>query len=118
MRKLYATFLLLFLSCCAYSQGFSLNDLINYTSYTPSRFENSISKRGYRMDGFNSMAEGRAYTWHAKKAKVEPVEKTIFKSDKEDKAIIAFQTTAADEFNNLRAQLDKEGYRYDSNAKT
>ena len=118
MRKLYITCYCLLLVCCAYSQGFSLNDLVSYTGYTPSRFENFISKRGYRMDGFNTMAEGRAYTWHAKKAKDEPVEKSIFKSDKEDKALISYQTTSADEFNNLRQQLDKEGYHYADGAKT
>lgn len=118
MKKFYLTFLLFVLFSSAYSQRFSLNDLVGFTAYTPSRFENSISKKGYRNAGFNTNFDARAYTWHDKKAKEDPIEKSIFKSDKEDKATIAYQTTSEAEFTSLSQELKEEGYHYTAGAKT
>lgn len=117
MRKLYLTLFTIALSYGAFSQGISLNDLVDYTGYTPSRFDNSVTKRGYRTAGYGAAANGVSYTWHNKK-KQDSTLKTIFKSDNDDKAVIAFQTNSADEFDALRAQLNKEGYRYTPGAKT
>lgn len=123
MKKWYLLLCTAAFVLSAHSQSFSLNDLVSYTAYNSSRFENSIAKRGYRTAGFNTTVEGRAYTWHEKKAKEakeeneEPVEKSIFKCDKEDKATIAFQTTALNEFIVLSQQLKKEGYHYTEGAK-
>lgn len=122
MRKMYLMLCALAFVCSARSQSLSLNDLVSYTAYTPSRFENSISKRGYRMDGFNTTAEGRSYTWHNKKSKEapkeDPVEKSIFKWDNNDKTTIGFQTTSANEFDALRQQLKENGYAFANDAKT
>ena len=116
MIKFYATLFAISLFLGAQGQGFSLNDLVNFTGYTPSRFENSISKKGYRMDGYANGAEGLSFTWRNKKRETT-AEKSIFKSDKEDKATIAYHTTLADEFNNLSQQLKEEGYHYTEGAK-
>ena len=117
MKKFYSTLYLIGLCGLVHSQGFSLNDLVNYTAYTPSRFENSVEKRGYRMAGFNADFEGRAYTWHPKKAVGNPVEKSIFKLDKNDRATVAFQTTSTEEADALRNELRKEGYHFVEGAK-
>jgi hypothetical protein len=117
MKKIYITLCLAWFCACARSQGISLNDLVKYTEYSPAKFENSIAKRGYRMSGFNSGAESRAYTWHAKKAKADTIEKSLFKFDKDGETTIAFQTTSAGEGDALLRQLNKEGYHYVEGAK-
>jgi hypothetical protein len=90
---------------CAFGQSFSLNDLIDYTAYTPSKFENSVGKRGYRSTAYGNIADGVSYTWHNKK--IDTVQKSIFKCNKEGRATIAFQTTAVKEFEALRQQLNR-----------
>lgn len=116
MIKLYLTFCTIGLFCSAHSQSFSLNDLVGYTSYTPTRFENSITKKGYRTEGFNSRTEGHTYIWQDKKREAG-MEKVIAKSDKDDRATIAFQTTSAEEAAALSRQLKEEGYRFAEGAK-
>jgi hypothetical protein len=119
MLKFYLTLCTIIFISGAYSQNVSLNDLVNYTGYTPARFGNIISKRGYRTAGFGSESfgtEGKTYTWHNKK-KEDTGEKVLFKSDQADKAIIGFQTTSADEFAALRKQLKEEGYHCTEGAK-
>lgn len=116
MIKFYVTLCTAVFVSTAQGQSFSLNDLVGYTGYTPSRFENSITKRGYRTAGFNNNADGRTYTWQDKK-KVEGIEKAIAKSDLEDRATIAYQTTSADEAATLSRQLKEEGYYFKEGAK-
>lgn len=116
MIKLYGTLCALVLFSGAYSQNVSLNDLVSYTAYTPFRFENTIAKRGYRTDGYNS-TDGRSYTWRNKK-KEEGTEKSIFKYDEADRTTIGFQTTSADEAATLSRQLQEEGYHFAAGAKT
>src|SRR5215218_6825171 len=118
MKKFYLTLAILFLFCCARSQQFSLNDLVGYTGYTPSRFENTIAKKGYRNSGFDAVSEGQTYTWFNKKHVEDAPEKTISKWDKEDKAIIGYQTTSEAEFTKLSQELKEEGYHYAAGAKT
>ncbi len=85
MRYLY-TLVFTFFTTVGFAQHFSLNDLVSFTGYTPSRFENSISKKGFRSAGF-STNDAPTYSWHAtKKAEVE--ERSIFKSDKEDPQLL------------------------------
>jgi hypothetical protein len=117
MIKLYLTLFTVAVFSNALSQSFSLNDLVSYTGYTPNRFENSIAKKGYRTVGFNNSTDGRTYTWKDKK-KEEGIEKAIAKSDKEDRATIAFNTTSATEAEALSRQLKEEGYRFAEGAKT
>ena len=117
MKKIYITLYLIGLCACARSQSFSLDDLVGYTGYSPARFQTSISKRGYRMDGFDRASEGRSYTWHPKKATQNTVEKSIFKQDGSDMAMIAYQTTSAEEADALRRQLHKDGYHSAEGAK-
>jgi hypothetical protein len=117
MKKIYLTIFIIGVGGCAFGQSFSLNDLVGYTAFTPSRFENSIARKGYRNTSYGNFAEGVSYTWHSKK-KETTAEKSIFKSDKEDKATIAYQTTVVEEFDALRKQLSEEGYHYTPGAKT
>ena len=116
MKKFYLTLVILVFCYAARSQRFSLNDLIGYTAYTPSRFENSIAKKGYRNAGFNNDFDGKEYTWHDKK-RVDTAEKSIFKWDGEDKATIAYQTTSEAEFKALSQELKEEGYHFAEGAR-
>jgi hypothetical protein len=116
MKKLYLALFVMGIGGCAFGQSFSLNDLIDYTAYTPSKFENSVGKRGYRSTAYGNIADGVSYTWHNKK--IDTVQKSIFKCNKEGRATIAFQTTAVKEFEALQRQLTEEGYHYIPGAKT
>lgn len=118
MKKIYITLCVLACWAGAQSQDFSVSDLVSYTAYTPARFQTSVARKGFRMAGFNSGEEGRAYTWHPKKATtVDSVERTIFRYEKDAKATVAFQTTSAEEADVLRRELRKEGYHYADSAK-
>lgn len=100
----------------AHTQTLSLNDLVGYTSYTPARFENSITRKGYRTAGFGRRTDGSTYTWQDKK-RDESIENAIAKTDGENKATIAFQTTSASEAAALSQQLKEEGYHFAESAK-
>lgn len=89
-----------------------MGDLVNLTSATSNQFDNYVSKKGYRSAGLNAESNSRAYTYFDKRAKEEQPDKQIFKHDKDDKAIVAYQTTVQAEFDRLCRQLQEDGYAF------
>lgn len=112
MKKLYLTLFIALVYNGASAQGFSMDDLVSLTSFTSSKFDNYVSKKGYRNAGIYAGSDSLAYTYFDKKAKELQPEMQILKCDKEDKATIAYQTTAQDEFDRLCKQLQQDGYAF------
>lgn len=112
MKKFYLTLFIAFLFTGASAQSFSMDDLVSLTSFTSTRFDNFVSKKGYRSSGLYAGSDSLAYIYFDKKAKELQPEKQILKCDRQDKATIAYQTTEQDEFDRLCKQLQQEGYAF------
>ena len=117
MVKFYTVLLLIGSFISARGQKFSMGDLVNLTGYTPSKFDNYVSRRGYRAasEFGNTSPEGITYNYFDKKAKVEYPENFIAKYDNERASSVCFQTASEEEFNKLNNQF-KEEFHYTGEA--
>jgi hypothetical protein len=112
MVKFYTVLILIVFSAEAQSQSFSMGDLVSLTTYTGSKFDSYVSRRGFRPSGFtNTSADSIAYNYFDKKAKVLQPENYIVKYNADESSRICFQTTSLEEFTKMNQQL-KEQYHY------
>lgn len=112
MRQFYLAAFSFFLFSGASAQRFSMDDLVSFTGFPTEKFDNYISKRGYRQQDVPLGSDSLAYAYYDKKAKAQAFEKFILRCNNEDRAVISFQTTLQEEFANLSAQLKEEGYHF------
>ncbi|RYY88403.1 MAG: hypothetical protein EOO15_09180 [Chitinophagaceae bacterium] len=114
MKKIYSLFLLLLLTGVSQAQHFDLNDLLNFTGYSVSKFDAFIGKKSYQRD-YESPAETRSnYNYiEVRKNKKKDGEEVVHKLSFQEKSgapVIAYQTTSLDEFNDIRKDLRKKGF--------
>lgn len=112
MKKLYTTVFIVLSYYASLGQSFSMDDLVNLASANNNQFDNYLSRKGYRTASAEPSPEGLVYTYFDKKAKEEQPGKHIYKQEGQDVAIVAYQTTAQQEFDRLCGQLQAEGYSF------
>ncbi|HVG42199.1 MAG TPA: hypothetical protein VM888_11365 [Chitinophagaceae bacterium] len=112
MVKFYPVLLLIVFSSEGWGQAFSMGDLVNLTTFTSAKFDNYVSRRGFKSSSFTSAsADSLSYNYFDKKARMVQPETFIAKYGAEDAAKVCFQTTSLEEFTKLNDQL-KEQYNY------
>ncbi len=115
MVKFYPILFFIIFSTGVQGQNFSMGDLVNLTTFTPSKFDSYVSRKGYKVVSETSAsADSIAYNYFDRKAKVMDPESFIVKYNNEDASKICFQTVSLEEFNKLNDQLKKE-YNYTKN---
>jgi hypothetical protein len=115
MIKFYSFVLMLLLTGVGNAQqSFDLNDLIDFTGYSISKFDGFIAKKAYHRD-YESPRESHSnynYIQIRKKKKGEDnevVRKLSFR-ERPGAPVIEYQTNSLDEFMSLRRDLKKEGF--------
>ncbi|TCJ11986.1 hypothetical protein EPD60_15620 [Flaviaesturariibacter flavus] len=115
MTKFYALALTLLLTGVAKAQqSFDLNDLLDFTGYSISKFDGHIAKKSWLRD-YESPRETRTnynYIQVKKKRKSEDTEVIHRLSfiERPGAPVIEYQTSSLEEFDNLRHDLKKQGF--------
>ncbi|GAA4333313.1 hypothetical protein [Flaviaesturariibacter amylovorans] len=111
MKQFYGGLFLLSLAGTGHAQTVDLNDLLNYTSYTVQKFDSYLSKKAYHRD-YESPRESKTnYNYvQVKKKRGEEVTRKFSFLERPDAAVISFQTTSLNEFNDLTQDLRRKGF--------
>lgn len=105
-------FLLLFANLTATAQKaeFSLKELVSFTSIPIAKFDDYISRKGFRPQP-DSVAGAFDNSFY-KVSKDKTIQTFLGRADKSDTASIFFQTSSLDEFNELKNELVSNGFVY------
>src|SRR5690349_1871188 len=107
MAKLYLTTLLSLFLTGAFGQVISIEDLVTLTSFPSSKFDNYISKKGFRFSSAESDTDTLAYTYYTKKGKSKiPSDIQMSKCEKGDVVSISFLTPSEEDFGKLKKELE------------
>ncbi len=89
---------------------FSIKDLVSFTSIPTNKFDSYISRKGYRMqpDSVESDFDNAFY----KTSKDHSIQKILGRYDRSDTSSLFFQTTSLEEFNELKTELQENGFVY------
>ncbi len=95
----------------ASAQNFQLNDLKDLATFDVQKFDAHISKKEYRRD-YNSPTESRTvYNYMQSKKSRGNLARTISIQEELDKTIICYQTSSQAEFQKLKEQINKDGFK-------
>ena len=104
--------LLVFANLAANAQKaeFSFKELVSFTSIPTSKFDDYISRRGFKPqpDSVYSAFDNSFY----KVSKDKTIQTFLGRVDKNDNASLYFQTTSLDEFNELKTEMVRNGFSY------
>ncbi|HVE60689.1 MAG TPA: hypothetical protein VNA26_02650 [Chitinophagaceae bacterium] len=110
MFKFFWLIFLVFAST-AKAQNFELNDLIDFTTLSVQKFDAHISKKEYRRDYYSPKETRTVYNYIQRKKSNENLTRTISIQEEKDKTFICYQTTSEAEFNKLKSEMSKEGFK-------
>ena len=113
MKKLI-WLLLLFpvLSASAQKDEFSIKDLVLFTNVPENKFSSYISRKGYKPY-LDDTVERDFSIAYLKISKDKTVEKLLGRYDKEDTAAVFYQTNSKLEFEELKANLEEDGFEHE-----
>ena len=95
----------------ANAQDFDLRDLVGYTEYNVSKFDQHIAKKSFKRDYFSPKESTTSYTYfQSKKSKKGQVVKTISYQAVKDKTFIGYQTSSEQESNEIKEQIKRAGF--------
>jgi hypothetical protein len=104
--------LLLLPSLCSHAQKseFSIKELVLFTSIPTNKFSGYISRKGYKPQPEYTSIVGDAAPAYFKTSKDKTIEKLVGRYDKSDTAAIFFQTNSRFEFDELKTDLQEDGF--------
>lgn len=116
MKKVLSFLVFGCLTACAYSQGFSVDDFIELSSYSPKKLESVISKKGF-IPSNKTLEDGNIVdTWmQASKtadSSLFPIVRQISKYQEGNDVSFCFQTTSRSEQEAAIAKLKSEGFLF------
>jgi hypothetical protein len=92
-------------------QNFQLNDLKDLATFDVQKFDAHISKKEYKRD-YNSPTESRTvYNYFQSKKSRGNLARAISIQEELDKTIICYQTSSQAEFQKLKEQINKDGFK-------
>jgi len=110
MSKFFWLFFLVVASA-ADAQSFQLNDLVGFTSFNVQKFDAHISKKEYKRDYYSPKETRTVYNYTQRKKSKENTARSISMQEENHRTIICYQTSSKEEFNKLKEQIDKEGFK-------
>jgi hypothetical protein len=96
------------------AQDISVDDFLEFASYSPKKVENLISKKGFTPAGKTFLNDTIVDTWQQMPKKVDStrpaIERRISKFQNGTEIYYSLQTTSKDEYQKAVYQLKKEGF--------
>lgn len=111
MKPFYAFLICIIYCTSAYSQHFSIKDLVDFTIYPANKFDNNIRKKDFRRDYFAPQESATINNYIQKQKKGEQIVRTIALESQPETTAIHYQTSAPDEYEKLWQQLKATGFR-------
>jgi len=93
------------------TQSFQLNDLLDLTGLSVQKFDAHISKKEYKRDYYSPKETRTVYNYIQSKKSKENLARTISIQEESDRTIICYQTSSEEEFNKLKKEIRKEGFK-------
>ncbi|MEI6946851.1 hypothetical protein V9K67_06570 [Paraflavisolibacter sp. H34] len=93
----------------AYRPEFSIDDLVSFTTYSTNKFDNYLSRKGYKPNGTDSLASVSANTYR-KISKDSTIEKIIGLSGENEASSLLYKTTSVAEFNQMKESMKDLGF--------
>ncbi len=106
--KVLTSMMMLIISLQSYCQNFSLNELINLTSYSPSKFTSYVSKRGYQPEQKES--NFIKYRFKGNESQKADSNKVIIKYYEQKGSSISFERLTPVEYTQLKQLLNNQGF--------
>lgn len=88
---------------------FSIKELVFFTNIPTNKFSTYISRKGYKVYQDDTIERAFLPAYH-KISKDKAIEKLVGRYDKNDTAAIFYQTNSKLEFDELKLNLEKEGF--------
>jgi hypothetical protein len=111
-RLILVLFLIPILSVSAQKSEFSIKDLVFFTNIPTNKFNAYISRKGYKLYPDDTVERIFSTTYH-KISKDKAIEKLVGRYDKNDTAAIFYQTNSKWEFDELRLDLQEDGFEHE-----
>src|SRR6186713_1235554 len=97
------------LSVDAQKSEFSIKELVFFTNIPTNKFCTYISRKGYKLSPDDTVEREFSIAYH-KTSKDKAIEKLVGRYDKNDTAAIFYQTTSKFEFDELKLNLEEDGF--------
>lgn len=110
MKPFYTFLLLICISPLAYSQHFSIKDLVDFTSYSANKFDNHIAKKDFRRDYYAPQESSTINNYVQKARKNDSTARAIAFEATAGKSSIHYQTSSPQERDELQQQLIAAGF--------
>lgn len=110
MKPFYLFLLYILISPLAFSQHFSIKDLIDLTSYSANKFDNHIAKKDFRRDYYAPRENSAISNYVQKVRKNDSTIRTIALEASVEKSSIQYQTSSLQEKEVLQQQLVTAGF--------
>src|SRR5436190_16764068 len=115
MKQLICLLLLLpTLFVHAQKSEFSIKELVLFTNIPTSKFSTYISRKGYKLQPELTSVIGEATPAYLKRSKDKTIEKLVGRYDKKDTAAIFYQTNSKAEFDELKLDLEADGFEHEA----
>jgi len=113
--KTILSFVVLFLFVPAgYGQVFSVENIFTFISFSPSKFENQLSGKGFAFAGKDVRNDTilRMYDYRRTKnfKDIDSISRSITRADTKDGSFITYETASLAEFKNMKVQLKNAGF--------
>ncbi len=112
-KNLSFVMLFLFVSV-TYGQVMSVEKLFTIISFSPSKFENRLSKKGFAFMGKDIQNDTllRMYDYRRTKTfkDIDSITRSITRADIKGNSFITYETASLVEFTNMKAQLKSDGF--------
>ncbi len=113
MKKVIWLLLLLpILRVSAQRSEFTIKDLVLFTNIPASKFDTYISRKGYKPYPEDTVERDFLPAYH-KISKDKAIKKLVGRYDKNDKATIFYQTNSKIEFDELKLNLEEDGFEHE-----
>ena len=97
------------LSVDAQKSEFTIKELVFFTNIPTNKFSTYISRKGYKLNADDTIEREYLTAYH-KTSKDKAIEKLVGRYDKNDTAAIFYQTTSKLEFDELKLNLEEDGF--------
>lgn len=114
MKKILSFIILCFCVMVTYGQLISVEDIFTITSFSPSKFDNYLSRNGFIFSGKDVQNDTLLRMYNNRRAKgfndTDYISRSIIRANIKDNIFITFETASLDEFMSKKAQLKKAGF--------
>ncbi|MEO6730840.1 MAG: hypothetical protein ABIN01_06460 [Ferruginibacter sp.] len=116
MKRLLFFFTLFFYALQTYGQGMPVESLFTLTSFSPAKFDNYLSKKGFAFRGNDVRQDTMLKMYDYRRTKsfkdIDSISRAICRAEIKGDAFVTYETASLAEFMDMRSQLKSTGFYY------